>query len=244
MKRTFRHAGKLFFCVIATVLAASGAGSSQAAAEDSVLTYHGHADRSGSFVVPDLTWQRAQSLRLDEAFHARISGHLYAQPLYWHASGSDRGELLVATEDDIVHALDAATGQEIWQRSLGKPVPLSSLECGNIDPLGITGTPVIDDATGAVYLDAVVAGTGEPRHLVFGLSLKDGSPLPGWPVDVAAALGAHHLKFNAAAQNERGALTIVNGMVYVPYGGHFGDCGDYHGWVVGISLRDPKSVVS
>jgi len=52
------------------------------------------------------------------------------------------------------------------------------------------------------------------------------------------------MKFNAAAQNERGALTIVNGMVYVPYGGHFGDCGDYHGWVVGISLKDPKNVVS
>ena len=68
--------------------------------------------------------------------------------------------------------------------------------------------------------------------------------MPGWPVDVAQALGANHLKFTAASQNQRGALTIVNGMVYVPFGGHFGDCGDYRGWVVGISLADPTTVVS
>ena len=28
---------------------------------------------------------------------------------------------------------------------LGPPVALSALPCGNIDPLGITGTPVIDE---------------------------------------------------------------------------------------------------
>src|SRR5579872_782053 len=205
----FSHLGRLFLGLVVLALATGAPALAQSSAGDSVLTYHAHSDRSGNFVVPELTWQRARSLHLDEAFHARISGHLYAQPLYWHQPGSDRGQLLVATEDDIVYALDAATGHEIWRRSLGKPVPLSSLECGNIDPLGITGTPVIDESTDAVYLDAMVAGSAGPRHLVFGLSLKDGSALPGWPVDVAAALG----KFNAAAQNQRGALTIVNGTV-------------------------------
>ena len=45
-------------------------------------------------------------------------------------------------------------------------------------------------------------------------------------------------------QNERGALIIVKDMLYVPYGGHYGDCGQYHGWVVGVSLSDPTEVVA
>jgi len=243
MATGFQRACYLMLGLAGTALAIGEGAVGQSTVDDSVLTYHAHADRSGNFIAPDLTWDRARTLHLDDAFHARISGHLYAQPLYWHLPGSNRAELLVATEDDIVYALDAATGQETWHRSLGGSVPVSSLKCGNIDPLGVTGTPVIDGGANAVYLDAMVARAAGPRHLVFGLSLKDGSPLPGWPVDVAAALAANHLKFNAADQNERGALTIVDGMVYVPFGGHFGDCGDYHGWVIGISLGDPKTVI-
>jgi hypothetical protein len=214
-----------------------------AAHAQSVTTYHGRADRSGNFVVPALTWERVGNIHLEPSFHTTISGHLYAQPLYWRPPGS-AGQLLVATEDNDVQAIDATSGGEIWRRSLGRPVPLSSLPCGNIDPLGITGTPVIDEATQAIYGDAMVADIAGPRHRVFALSLKDGSPLPGWPIDVAEALAAHSERFNARDQNQRGALAILNGRVYVPFGGHFGDCGDYRGWVVGISLRDPGDVVS
>src|SRR6266446_7995172 len=78
--------------------------------QDSVLTYHGNPDRSGNFVVPGLSWERARSLHLDEKFHARVSGHVYAQPLYWRAAGSGGGMLLVATEDATVHAIDATGG--------------------------------------------------------------------------------------------------------------------------------------
>jgi len=210
----------------------------------SVLTYHGNADRSGNFVVPALTWERARNIHLDPSFHPRIAGHLYAQPLYWQAPGSVAGQLLVATEDNDVQAIDASSGVEIWRRSLGRPVPLSSLDCGNIDPLGITGTPVIDEATQAIYGDAMVADVAGPRHRVFALSLKDGSPLPGWPVDVTDALAARGERFNARDQNQRGALAILDGRLFVPYGGHFGDCGNYRGWVVGISLDDPRDVAS
>jgi hypothetical protein len=68
--------------------------------------------------------------------------------------------------------------------------------------------------------------------------------MPRWPIDVADALRGAPQPFNARDQNERGALTIVDGMLYVPFGGHFGDCGDYHGWVVGVSLSDPGKVIS
>src|SRR5262249_8680011 len=136
------------------------------------------------------------------------------------------------------------SGREVWARSLGRPVALSTQPCGNIDPLGITGTPVIDEASQAVYLDAVVAQASGPHHQVFALALKDGSLLPGWPVDVADALAALGQRFNARYQNQRGALVILDGRVYVPFGGHYGDCGDYRGWVVGVRLSDPHDVVS
>jgi hypothetical protein len=80
--------------------------------------------------------------------------------------------------------------------------------------------------------------------LVFALALKDGVTLPGWPVDIAEALRQHGQTFNARDQNERGALTILDGRLYVPFGGHYGDCGDYHGWVVGIALHDPREIVA
>lgn len=217
---------------------------SAAAREQSVLTYHGSPDRSGNFTVPALTWERARNVHLDPSFHPVIAGHLYAQPLYWRPPGSASGQLLVATEDNNVYAIDAGSGREIWVHSVGRPVPLSTLPCGNIDPLGITGTPVIDETTQAIYLDAMVDDTAGPHHRVFALSLKDGSPLPGWPVDVAEALAARGQRFNARDQNQRGALAILDGRIYVPYGGHYGDCGDYHGWVVGISVQNPRDIVS
>jgi outer membrane protein assembly factor BamB len=141
-----------------------------------------------------------------------------------------------------VQALDAATGRQVWSRSLGSSISRSALRCGNINPLGVTGTPVIDPVAQVIYVAAAVASPKGVRHAVFALSLKDGAPLPGWPIDIAGALIGRRLVFNARDQNQRGALTILNGRLYVPFGGHFGDCGDYHGWVVGISLRDPQDV--
>jgi hypothetical protein len=150
--------------------------------------------------------------------------------------------LQTSTEENNVHALDATTGNEIWTRSLGKPVTRSALRCGNINPLGITGTPVIDEASGSIYLDANIADSSGPHHRLFALSLKDGLVLPGWPIDVTNALRTVQQPFNSRDQNQRGALTILAGMLYVPFGGHFGDCGDYRGWVVGVSLQDPRKV--
>jgi hypothetical protein len=210
----------------------------------SVLGYHGGPDRSGKFIVPALNWERARSLHVDPNFHPQFHGRLYAQPLYWQPLGSPSGMLIVGTESDEVDAIDTRSGNQLWTRSLGRPVALSTQPCGNIDPVGITGTPVIDEATQVVYLAAMVGDASGAHHRVFALSLKDGAPLPGWPIDVAEALAARGQHFNSRFQNQRGALAILGGRVYVPYGGHYGDCGDYHGWVLGISLRDPRDIVS
>ena len=214
------------------------------AEQSQVLTYHGSNSRSGNFVVPALSWDKVGSVHLDRKFDAQVAGHLYAQPLYWRPPGSDTAVLFTATEDNIVQAFDAATGKELWRRVVGRPVRGSSLPCGNIDPLGITGTPVIDPATQAIYFDAAVERPNGPRHEVFGLSLKDGAPLPGWPIDVADALQKTGRHFDPRVQNQRAALTLLDNTVYVAFGGHFGDCGNYHGWVIGMPLHNPSSLVS
>jgi hypothetical protein len=224
-----------------TMLALAMIGASLTAAAQNVPTYHGSADRGGNFVMPGFTWERARALRLDPAFAPRFEGHLYAQPLYWKPPGGGSARLIVASESNVVTAIDAASGATVWTRTLGPPAPLSTLPCGNIDPLGITGTPAIDEASGTLYLDAVVNEPGM-HHRIYALSLNDGSVLPGWPIDVADALRGVGQNFDPRVQNQRGALLILDRTLYVPFGGHFGDCGDYHGWVIGIRLDDPRRI--
>jgi hypothetical protein len=226
--------------IIATLFATSV----ERGAAQSVLSYHGTQDRGGNFVLPRLTWDNAQKMHLDESFRAHISGHVYAQPLFWRVPGANSAMLLVATEDNAVYAIDAQSGTEIWRRVLGKSIPRSSLSCGNINPLGITGTPVIDDVAQTIFVDSAIENESGQHHLVFGLALKDGSILEGWPVDVAQSLSSRRIDFVERDQNQRGTLAIIDGTVYVPFGGHFGDCGEYHGVVVGISVSDPRNVSS
>ncbi len=222
------------------LLVAAAAGVSGAAAAESVVTYHGAADRSGLYVAPALTWAKAATVQLDTGFDAKVDGAVYGQPLYWVPPGGGAARIIVATEKNFVYALDASTGARIWRTSLGTPVPLSELPCGNINPMGVTGTPTIDPATGIVYLEAFVqTPTRGPRHIVFGLSLATGALAPGWPVDVKDGLDALGRGFNNRPQGQRSALTLVNGKLYVPYEGHFGDCGTYNGMVVGFDLARP-----
>ncbi len=218
---------------------------SPAAADDTVATYHGDSARTGRYVVPGLTWTAAASAHRVRDFDGRVEGHIYAQPLYWKPAGAAHGMLIVATESNVVQAIDAQTGAAIWRTALGRIVPRSDLPCGNISPVGITGTPVIDASSGAIYLDAFVSRkTGLAQHLVFGLSLKDGSVLPGWPVDLADELGRHGVFFTPTIQNQRGALVLVRGRLYVPFGGNLGDCQAYHGWVVGLDVAPRPHVAA
>jgi polyvinyl alcohol dehydrogenase (cytochrome) len=141
-----------------------------------------------------------------------------------------RGQVIVATEGDDVYALDESTGRVIWHANVGRAVAASALPCGNISPtVGITSTPVIDPATGRVF---VVADTWDGshassiQHRLVGLSLADGRVVAGTPLAVDPP-GA-----NTAALLQRTALALEAGKVIVGYGGNFGDCGSYHGWLV------------
>ncbi len=231
---------RLLLAVAIALLASRAANA--APADATVPNYHGDAAHSGHAVIPGLTWARAAATKQDTAFDGAVQGHVNAQPLYWHPPGAAHGLIIVATDSDMVYALDFVTGRPVWQRSLGTPARRSQVDCGNINPIGITGTPVIDPRAGALYLDAMVDQRGTAQHLVFGLSLADGALLPGWPVNVTDSLRAMGLEFSPRIQEQRGALALLDGRVFVPFGGYYGDCGQYHGWVVGLDPAHPGIV--
>jgi outer membrane protein assembly factor BamB len=204
-----------------------------------VTTYHNDLYRSGQYVVANLTVKSAARMHLVRTFAGAVNGAVYAQPLYWRAPhDTGAGEVIVATETNHVTALDATSGKVLWDRVLAAPVQGGTLPCGNIAPEGITGTPVIDPATGSLYAAAtVLAGGGTVLSMVYGIDLKNGHLLSGWPVNVGASLAREN--FLPVAQGERGALAFANGELYVPYGGRYGDCDNYHGTVVAIRAAKP-----
>jgi len=225
----------------ATFLAAlAGLAGPRGAEAQSVLTYHNSPNRHGAFTVPGLTAAAAAHMHL--GFHATISGNVYAQPLYWQPPGAKTGLLIVATESNLVYALNANTGARVWQTQLGKPVPSGTLPCGDIAPEGVTGAPVIDPDTGRLYLDAMtLQGAGNlPRHLVYALSLSDGKIVPHWPLNVDNEMARRHASFTSELQGQRGALQFFKGKLYIPFGGRAGDCGGstgaiYRGVVVEVT---------
>jgi hypothetical protein len=206
----------------------------------SVLQHHMHATRDGVYVDGAFTRAAAANLHRDTSFDGRVHGQMYAQPLYVAGASAADDRFFVVTEENEVDALDN-NGVVVWRKQrdvIGEPATSSALPCGNIDDtLGITGTPVIDAGSRTLFFDALTqTGGGGRKHLLWALALDDGSTRAGYPIDVAALAGD---QFDSSIQSQRGALVIVGGSVYVPYGGMAGDCGDYRGWVVGVPIANP-----
>ena len=123
-------------------------------------TYHQNNSRTGYVAdTPD-------PQKLTRAWSRTLDGAVYAEPLVVG------GRVIVATEGDSFYAFDRQSGKQLWRTHVGTPVPQSTLPCGDIDPLGITGTPVYDPATGLVFAVAEVSG---PAHMLFGLDLTTGA---------------------------------------------------------------------
>jgi hypothetical protein len=211
-----------------------------------VTEHHNHDSRDGLYIDPAFTSATAASLKRDTNFNGAINGNVYAQPLYIEGGPGGRAMIIAVTESNNVYALDAASGSVIWQRNVGAPVPLSSLPCGDISPLGITGTPVVDLPSRTLVFDAMTTPDGgtTKKHLIYAMNVDTGTTNSGWPVDVNATARSGSTVFTSVTQNERGALAIVGTNVYVPYGGHYGDCGTYYGWLVGIPLIQPTNVMA
>jgi outer membrane protein assembly factor BamB len=174
-------------------------------------TYHRNNARTGY----DVTTPKPTTLT--ERWRAALDQKVYAEPIVIGTT------VIVATENNTVYAFDATSGAQLWKRHVASPVPVSALPCGNIDPLGITGTPAYDSVTKRVFVVAEQPGV---VHRLYGINIATGV------VEVSRSVDPPNQ--DPTPMQQRGALLVTNGRVYVTYGGLYGDCGDYHGHVVSL----------
>jgi outer membrane protein assembly factor BamB/phosphodiesterase/alkaline phosphatase D-like protein len=213
----------LFLCV--STVFACGPLIANAPAEPSWPTYHRDAIRSGDDpdatepIEPVQAWQTAD-----------LGAPIWGQPLV------QGNRVYVATVGNDLYSLDAATGEQIWKRHLGMPVPAGQLPCGDVVPtVGIVGTPVIDPATGKIFAvaDTWNATTKEAAHVLKGFTLA-GKLVLTTPVDPPES--------DPKAMLERTALNLDQGHVIFGFGGNRGDCSDYQGTIV--SAPEAKGAAS
>ena len=175
--------------------------------------YHQNPERTGqSAATPALT-------TLATAWSTNLDGAVWAQPIVVG------GNVIVATENDTLYSLNPASGTVVWQDHVGTPVPRADLPCGNIFPLGMTGTPAYDPATQSIF---VVAEETGPIHVLYDFDAISGAVLWSRQVDISNSLE------HPSAVQQRPALTVANGYVYVGFGGLDGDCSQYVGAVAAV----------
>ncbi|MGN6781915.1 MAG: outer membrane protein assembly factor BamB family protein [Marmoricola sp.] len=188
-----------------------GSAEPSAAAGAPWPTYHGDTRRHGR--APGTVG------RLHRAWTARLSAAVYGEPIV--AAGS----VLAATERNDVYSLSPVSGAVRWRRHLGTPVRGADLPCGALDPLGVTGTPAYDAATGSVF---VVAETTGAHHTLWALDARTGAPRWHRSLDTQA-------RRDRRAEQQRSALLVVHDRVIATFGGLAGDCGDYVGYATSVA---------
>jgi outer membrane protein assembly factor BamB len=176
-------------------------------------TYHRTNSRAG---LADATI----TLPLHHSWTSKLDGAVYGEPLIVN------GKALVATENDSVYELNPTNGHVVWRTHLGSPQPLSGLPCGDIDPLGITGTPAYDATTNSVF---VVAETDGGHHTLWALNPANGHRRWHKSTDVLPSR-------NRKAEQERSALLVAHGRIITSYGGLAGDCDNYVGYLTSTSV--------
>ena len=206
-----------------------------------------------------LTPANVNSTKFGKLFSYSIDGTADASPLYVpNLNIPGRGfhnVVFVATEHDSVYALDADGTQTtpLWQDSFIDPAngitvvpPNDTGECCDISPeIGITGTPVIDPATSTLYVvvktKEVSGGNTNYFHRLHALDLTTGAEKFGGPVNITATVNGNgagssggQITFYSLHQNQRAALLLDNGVVYIAFGAH-GDNSPYHGWIFGYN---------
>ncbi|HEY5457284.1 MAG TPA: cell wall-binding repeat-containing protein [Acidothermaceae bacterium] len=175
-------------------------------------TYHHDAQRTG------LTTATPAFTGFTSGWKASLDGAVYGQPIVLGTT------VVAATEGGSLYGLSLSTGAVIWRAHIADPIAQSLLPCGDIDPLGITGTPAYDPSDGLVL---AVAETAGGHHTLAGVSLATGAIVFHRTLDP--------LSGTAIASQQRGAILVANGRVYVAYGGLAGDCASYIGQVVSVA---------
>ena len=185
----------------------------------------------------------------------RVDDQVYAQPLLLPGlsiNGTARTTLIAATVNNSVYAFDAdQPGAPLWQTNLTPPgarpprnTDMTGACGGNYKDfsgsMGIVGTPVIDSLTQTLYVVSRHVISQRHEQLLHALDLTTGAEKPGSPVTITATYPGRGdgqvngvLTFDPQRNNQRSALLLHQGMVYVCWASHC-DWGPYHGWIMGF----------
>ena len=180
-----------------------------------------------------LTPQLVSGGTFGQLWSATVEGQVYAQPLL------TGGEVLVATENNKVYALDPSTGAQKWSSTLtGTAWKAADIGCGDLAPnIGVTATPVVDPATNTAYMThkAYVSGSsGAVRYYMDAIDLATGAERAGFPVSLSGTAQNAAVTFSPATQLQRPGLLLMNGVVYAAFGSDC-DIAPWQGWVFGVS---------
>ena len=186
----------------------------------------------------------------------QVDGPVYAQPLFVpnvEIPGKGTHDVLyVATEHDSVYAFDANRPGEapLWHVSfLDKARNLTvpsedDVQCPFIRPeVGITSTPVIDLASGTLYVLARTKirhglSSDEFFQHLHALAITTGVEKFGGPKLITASVAGNgrgsqngKIVFDPLKENPRAALLLSKGVVYLTWASSC-DVDPYHGWVI------------
>jgi hypothetical protein len=225
-----------------------------------VVTYHYDNLRTGQNTSETiLTPANVNSTHFGKLGEFTVAGKVDAQPLYLSNVSipgiGPKNVLYVATEHGCIFAFDAdsisgTTGKALWITSTSLPgeVPSDDRGCNQVTPeIGITSTPVIDRARGAIYVVAVSKNaSGNYLHRIHALDLTTGAELFGGPTTITASYpgtgagnSGGNVVFDPSQYNERPGLLELNGTIFTTWGSHC-DAGSYTAWVMSFSAETLK----
>jgi len=233
-----------------------------APAQVNVLTYHNNNGRTGENLNERLlTPANVNQNTFGKLFAYNVDGYVYAQPLY--LSGvtiPGKGAcnvVFIATQHNSVYAFNAdynagASGGLLWQVNLGPSAATPNPDFGNrfggfnaiVPEVGITSTPVIDLATGTIYVDALTHEGSAYIHRLHALNITNGAQRSFSPRTVTASIAGNGvggsggiLPFDPKQHLQRSAVTLAGGRVYLAFAG-YADTDPYHGWIIGFDAAN------
>jgi fibronectin type 3 domain-containing protein len=208
-----------------------------------------------------LTTSNVNTTTFGKLFSCAVDAPIYAEPL-WVANlsigGGTHNVIFAATVHDTVYAFDADASpcKTYWQKSLlgtGETwVSSNDVNTSDITPdIGIIGTPVIDPTRTTLYVvsKSEVSGSGctpasSCHQRIHALNLTNGTEKFSGPTEISATVtgtgdgsSGGMVTFDSLTQNQRPALTYLNGTVYIAWASH-GDNSPYHGWIIGYNATN------